>query len=56
MIASWLGLDVIAAILWTVIAWCAGVAFAVYRALSWVDRMHTWARTVTIIEEKEPTP
>lgn len=38
--------DVLAALVWTAVAFTAGVAYAAYRALSWVDRIRTWAHAL----------
>lgn len=43
--------DLIVAFLWTLSCWVAGVAWALYRALSWADRIHAWARSCPIEEE-----
>lgn len=48
MIGTMLDPDVIAAGLWTVLVWVSGVAFAAYRAVSWVDRMRSWAKSVEV--------
>lgn len=38
--------DVLAALLWSVVCFVAGVAWAAYRAVGWVDRMRAWAYSV----------
>lgn len=53
MIASVLTPDALMAILWTVVSFVAGVAYAAYRAVGWVERMRAWARSVEIVQDPE---
>lgn len=39
--------DALAALVWSVVCFAAGVAYAAYRAVSWVDRMRSWAGVPT---------
>lgn len=35
--------DLLVALLWTACSFVAGVSYAAYRAVGWVDRMRSWA-------------
>jgi hypothetical protein len=38
--------EIVQALVWSVCCFVAGVAFACYRAVSWVERMRSWARSL----------
>ena len=44
--------DIAVVMIWSATCFVAGVAYAAYRAVGWVERIRTWAETVHI-EEKE---
>lgn len=50
MIAShWqLGPEVVTAGVWSLACFGLGVSWAAYRAVGWVDRMRSWARSVEV--------
>lgn len=46
MIASEIGADLLGGLAYTAAVFCAGVSWAAYRAVGWVDRMRRWAGAV----------
>jgi hypothetical protein len=39
------------ALVWTVCCFVAGVGWACYRAVSWVDRVRAWAHSIDKVED-----
>lgn len=45
--------DQMVAILWSACCFVAGVSWAAYRAVGWVERMRSWAHNEPLPEEVE---
>lgn len=46
--------DLAAVMVWSATCFVAGVVYAAYRAIGWVDRIRTWALTEPCDPENEP--
>lgn len=45
--------DLLAGVVWSLICFLLGVAYAIYRAVGWTERMRAWAESVPLDLEKE---
>ena len=41
---------------WSLVCWMLGVGWAAYRAVGWVDRMRSWARSCELPSDAEALP
>lgn len=45
-----LSVEVVTALLWSLICFTAGVGYAAYRAVGWADRIRSWAHSLPVDE------
>lgn len=43
--------DLVVVVLWSLVFFVMGVAYAAYRAVSWVERMRAWAYSLKLEDE-----
>jgi len=46
--------DALGALFVCLACWVAGVGWAVYRAVGWVERMRAWAQSVPLSNDSDP--